>query len=1714
MSQDLIGGRYLVRRVIHSTCSEILHVTDQETGRDLALKSIPTRDASLTAQLRNEFLILSSLRHQSIIQAFDFGIRSDVGPYMAMQYGADSTLEAYRARLSPKHARDVLLQLASAVDFLSSRGILHRDISPSNILINEAKSPEDRPNALLIDFGMATGPGAISAEPAGTLPFIAPEVLANGTQDLASEVHSLGASVASTLDPSCMTPDFQSLLDNLTSKDRTTRLQAWEVLLTEVWPAPIHSRDSLRDLLYRPQVQGCNDKLDRIKEALEPKETPSINRGAPRVFLITGEEGIGKSRLSAEIELLSKSTGRNTLLIRCSKESITPLEPLFSLTRHHRGPMRASLGNASYPASGPVRHTVASREVGNNSAQIQAIQALANDLHVVSRAEPLTILLEDIQNADPETLELVRLLAVQAAGPVVILTCLGERRLRPELEALVAFITARVSVVPIELSRLSLNEVDRFLKATIGESGDARELTNHVHALTDGNPLLMQEVLLDIADAGALVRRPGGYSLLSAKLNAMDLPKTLESFAESKLSRLEPHLRRLLEILSVVDGSASGERIAGISGRNTRAVLQDLQSLVAQGLLVGAQTEHGCIYSFRHRCIRDLSYNAIDPSRRRSLHQSFAQILEELNPLTEELTNRIAHHYIEAADHDKAPEYAFRAASHAMERFATKRAINLYTKGLDLIPGDCLEQRFHALETLGGLLVMIGNMTRATSVYNEMQLLARTSGSRHKEAIATGQMARLLIEGGEVRRAAEYAEHAITRFVEASDIRGEISGLVTRARAIHWLGDSVSASKVAESAHARSLQTADLHSESVVRQLQGVIACDMGDHSNAITFHEEAFRLKTEINDVVGAAVALCNIGLVHLEQNHLSTARECFERALVEAREKGMSLAAILASVNLGEVHRLTGQLEAAEYLYRESVALAEGSNRKYLLAYATYSLFFPGFLRGQLSGAREHLSKAEQLQKSVANRSGLVLVLAAKSSLYRHLGLEQVAELAAEEALQVAREVDSPPTTNAALAACFESRADVPAGNDAVVPSRAEVDKARKHGKTPSFIQLLYAAARFQLQHGDLNEALALLAEAKEIAKEAGLMPDLARGALIEGQALLRLQRRAEARVVLEEGAAEARRMGLRPLLSHLLYWLAQAQEAVGDAAGAGASLFEAADLVTAIASEIGEDDLQQSYLRVPTNAAIRDRAERLERAGFARRATSGEAKSAEEIAAQVVEDVGRELGADAPLRDVLTAVLDRAIESIRADRGLVFHFDSDSHEVTIARDLEGETIQDATDYCRSILKDVASGQPILSVDVPSDERFSQRRSVVLYKILALMCVPLKVGDRVLGALYFDSRSGHRPFRDADMRLVKAFSDRFALAIMQAQDEQAMREKAIVINREMAERYRMESLVGESAAMKRLFKMMGSVIKADCNVLITGESGTGKELVARAVHYGGPRRLRNFVPLDCGAVPESLVESELFGHRRGAFTGADADKRGLFEEADGGTLFLDEIANTTPTFQAKLLRALQSGEFRRLGETATRRADVRIIAATNGNIEGAIREGRFREDLYYRLNVVTLSLPPLRERESDVLLLAENVARRVCAERGIRFRGIGRGAAGRLLAHGWPGNVRELEHAVEAALVVSEDGLVRREALPEKIRGGEVDAVRDLLRHEVAVVGGDRRPKDERSLIQDALGRCGGDKSRAARLLGWNRMRLYRRMRALGIPNDAGRS
>jgi transcriptional regulator with PAS, ATPase and Fis domain len=316
---------------------------------------------------------------------------------------------------------------------------------------------------------------------------------------------------------------------------------------------------------------------------------------------------------------------------------------------------------------------------------------------------------------------------------------------------------------------------------------------------------------------------------------------------------------------------------------------------------------------------------------------------------------------------------------------------------------------------------------------------------------------------------------------------------------------------------------------------------------------------------------------------------------------------------------------------------------------------------------------------------------------------------------------------------------------------------------------------------------------------------------------------------------------------------------------------------------------------------------------------------------------------------------------------------------------------------------------------------------------------------------------------------------------------------------------------IVGLSRSWKEILRSVGRVATSETTVLITGESGTGKEVISNLVHQGSPRVGKPFVAINCAALPEQLLESELFGHEKGSFTGAVATKVGRIEQAAGGTLFLDEIAEMSPVVQAKFLRVLEEREFQRLGGTRSLKADVRVIAATNRDLATAIARQVFREDLYYRLNVFTISIPPLRQRPEDVLPLAETFLEDLGKTMGRPAAGISRDAREWLLAYPWPGNVRELRNAIERAILLCDGGLITREHVPSAIARSAAAPTpeRVIATNGAATAGPDGLHIDtvERGLVVKALGQTKGNKSKAARLLGLTRAQLYWRIEKYGL-------
>lgn len=400
--------------------------------------------------------------------------------------------------------------------------------------------------------------------------------------------------------------------------------------------------------------------------------------------------------------------------------------------------------------------------------------------------------------------------------------------------------------------------------------------------------------------------------------------------------------------------------------------------------------------------------------------------------------------------------------------------------------------------------------------------------------------------------------------------------------------------------------------------------------------------------------------------------------------------------------------------------------------------------------------------------------------------------------------------------------------------------------------------------------------------------------------------------------------------------------------------------------------------------------------------------------------------------------------------------------------------------------------TGEPAVVPQIGKEPLFLNRtrsRDPVKKSDISFICVPVKMGSSVYGTLSVDRLFSEDIAFEEDVRLLSVVASMIAqgLKIQQmVQDEKKqLLNENITLKEKLKERYSLYNIVGTSKGMTEVYQLIEKIAPTDVTVLIRGESGTGKELVANALHFNGSRASKPFLKLNCAALPDTLIESELFGHEKGAFTGATEQRMGRFERADGGTLFLDEIGTLNLTAQAKLLRVLQEREFERIGGNRTFRVDIRIIAATSKDLERSIEEGTFREDLYYRLNVFPILMPPLRERKTDILLLSDYFVEKYNQKHKKDVRRISTPAIDMLMQYHWPGNVRELENCIERAVLLCTDRVIHSYYLPPTLQTGERSGTIPSLSFEKAM------KSFEKELIIDALKNSGGNMAEAARLL-----------------------
>lgn len=493
----------------------------------------------------------------------------------------------------------------------------------------------------------------------------------------------------------------------------------------------------------------------------------------------------------------------------------------------------------------------------------------------------------------------------------------------------------------------------------------------------------------------------------------------------------------------------------------------------------------------------------------------------------------------------------------------------------------------------------------------------------------------------------------------------------------------------------------------------------------------------------------------------------------------------------------------------------------------------------------------------------------------------------------------------------------------------------------------------------------------------------------------------------------------------------------------------------------------------------------------------------------------EIAKQLLAESDVDKLLSLAMDQAIQISGAERGLIVLFGEQGENLfETARNLNKEDISKPEfEISHTIIRRVRQeGQPLCLRNALDEPSLQNSDSIARLKILSVICLPLKQADKIFGVVYLDNRTVRGVFKKETFDFVRQFADFISLAAYRALECKQLHNQVQSLEEELRAKYQFGFIVGHHPKVVEILKLMAKVADTDAMVLIQGESGTGKELVARALHFNHTiRKEKNFVPVNCGAIPESLQESELFGYKKGAFTGSGSDKIGFFEHADSGTIFLDEISEMSPAMQVKLLRVLQTGEYYRLGESAARYCSVRVIAATNQNLQELVQCGKFREDLYYRLKVIDLVLPPLRERKMDISLLALHFLRLYEIKFGKKGLRLSREAENALLAYHFPGNVRELENIIQRAVLLTDGHVIEPAHLPGELIPNHAKATGKPMLSSYKIAKQHAIGQFDPNYFSDCLTVTGGNITRAAKMAGINVKNFYSKLKKYGLDPHA---
>jgi transcriptional regulator with GAF, ATPase, and Fis domain/tetratricopeptide (TPR) repeat protein len=1653
-----------VRRISAGAGGEVFLAQDQVTGSRHAVKVLPVqvRPDSIN-QLHAEFAQLTELAHPGVVRVYDAGVSSVGGwagrPFVVMAFVDGATLAETLAAYSAPAERFKQFALAAealadALAYLHGRGVVHGDISPANVRCGADGKP------ILIDFGLArrradalaNANGAVS----GTLGFLAPEALL-GERGPAGDLFALGATLYDAWSGS---PPFGLGLESVQrvwqglpptpSSLHPGLTTGWDRLLLRLLAPAVEDRpSSARELLQEIRRETSGPAV-----SVEADLSIPFPAGDPLAGVVVGRKH-EEQALFRHLELLSEGaacasvvaivgssgSGRKTLVRRALRQARLAI---LSQSIPVFDIEERSCSDLLAAVAGRIDAASSFQESAGKSQE--RLAQLIAALEQRSLAHPLCLVL----GGSPEDEALA---AAVAWNPptrrlLVVIPC----QHAPEREGCVA----------IPLGPLSRESVAELAQRGAGVVPPETVL-NYLLAASAGTAgvvsVLVRGWIRNVREGKA--HEPSG----------MDGDLDLDRVLDASFSALSQAARFFVTGVALSSSRAKSMLTTEVAG-----TVAEREALAAGWVTSDGTCDIPALPSSRHL---EALWRAVarDENLKGVARQALPGLADDAGRLAE-VHDVLGDNARAAADFWQAMREAHGAAAWNRVVYLGRRAraasqdsgtqeehlllanalgiLGRYDEALALLNAAAAPETPQATARLAErkawLLGRRGDPDAARRILD--QAISQIPADSEDSLLLRARLARMLVSSGHFAEALAVAQPAMEARSGAGFAATESAILALAFAGRIADAGSLLASLKPESGddNGRSLLGRAHALTGLVLQLEGRPLQAAEAYRKAVDDYEQA-------RDLHGIAAATFNLGCTLAEIGNYTGAIAALERSIRDLGRLGAVTDHALAVFNVGQLFLQLGEVEAVARAIRQLEDDARASSIETLRAYGV-------------------LLTAELQRKRRALKDSLASYASAAEAFAR-LGMQPMVELARL------------------------GRADCLVMEGKFADARAILG------------QITADTGSERAQAGALSSSAELLLLARARLALADVETNHDEGTALAQSLLLH--------------ADTAKLLGRRPMAwrmaSLAAAWFSRRDDArAGSALWLSQTIFQEMKMNTpakywsGLASEAEIPLLERHLGEGKGPGDGHDRAVLLE--GRLRRLLR----------------INKRLNSELRLSRVLETIIDTVIELTDAERGFLLLKDGNGELVVkVARNID-QTSLEGPDFVlsRSIAKQAAdSGEPVMTVDAAGDRRFSEHLSVSDLHLRSVLAVPLLVKGNVVGTLYVDHRLRKGVFGDDELAMVMDFAEQGAIAIENARlvSELRRREQQVQsLNRRLerelrvqeaalshvrvelkesrqaaALRYDYREIVGRSPSMLDLFRLLDRVTDTGLPVVIEGESGTGKELVARAIHFNGPRKDRAFVSENCAAIPETLLESTLFGHVRGSFTGAERETRGLFSIADRGTLFLDEVAEMSPAMQGKLLRVLQEGEFHRVGGERSEKVDVRILVATNKNLIQLVEEGKFRKDLFYRLSVVRLHLPPLRERREDIPLLVRHFLEKAARPTSAAAKNVEPAAMAKLCGYAWPGNVRELENEIAragafagAAVSIADlSSHIQAGQDPSEAAGSEPDSLR--LRQRVERV--------ERLLIREAMNRVQGNQTKASLLLGLSRFGLQKKLRRYNL-------